>query len=100
MSWVEIIKVQTADRQAAVDCTDYLETLKRERSAATGPEVRVYNNAAFLGQHMISLKWHSPLPEMPSSEVSRVLVHKLKKFGLVDHSIWVDSGNGAPNRKS
>lgn len=91
MSWIEIIKVQTAGRQTAEGCRSYLETLKQENPSDAGAEIRIYTHAVFSQQHMIRLKWHSEHPEMPSSKVSGVLIHELKQFGLVDHSIWTHS---------
>jgi hypothetical protein len=91
MSWIEMIKVQTAGRQAAEGCRNYLKALKYESMDDHGSEIRIYTHAAFPELQMIRLKWHSAHPEMPFSKISGVIIHELKQFGLVDHSIWVHS---------
>lgn len=93
MSWIEIIKVQTAGRQAAEGCRNYLKALEQESDGDHGAEIRIYTHAAFSEQHMVWLKWNSAHPEMPLSKVSGVLIHELKQFGLVDHSSWIDSSS-------
>lgn len=88
MSWIEIIKVQTAERQAAEACWNFLNAFEHESAEYISAEISIYSHAAFSLHQLIHLHWHSEHPVMPSSKVSEMLIHELKQFGLVDHSIW------------
>lgn len=93
MSWVEIIKVQTVDSRIAEACLNYLKDLEQEITMKYDVTFKLYSHAAFSEQHMVWLEWNSAHPAIPLSKVSEVLVHKLKQFGLVNHSTWVDAVN-------
>jgi hypothetical protein len=88
MSWIEIIKVQTASKTAAEECSRYMCTLYAQKNTHEEPEISIYSSGSYPALYMIILAWPSGLPESPVSTLSDVLIQELGNFGLVDHSKW------------
>lgn len=88
MQWMEIIKVQTAGREAREHCRDSLAAFKGIHSVPDLVEIRHLDNATIDGWHILLLDWDSAYPELPGSRVGQTLIDELKRFGMVDHSVW------------
>ena len=89
MNWMEIIKVQTAGCEASKKCRDYLEQYKPGRDGSGPTAIKRYDNATIAGWHAIVLTWTTDSPKLPGSGMARALIHELKQFGMVDHSVWI-----------
>jgi|GEM_PF-3453296 len=88
MTWTEIIKVQTNDRQVSQACLDYLAEFRREKTLVGRCRIQLYVDAGFSSQVMVRVVWDSLCPSGLTSHLAEVLIHELKAFGLVDHSSW------------
>jgi hypothetical protein len=88
MSWIEIIKVQTASKAAAEECRKYMCTLHAQKNTHEEPAISIYSSGSYPAPYMIILAWPSGLPESLVSTPSDVLISELGNFGLVDHSKW------------
>jgi len=88
MKWVEIIKLRSAGK-------DY-EPLKAFLSAIAENgqrgliETRIYRHAAWETDWALHLGWESKGPEKNGSALGLRLSQALEKFGLVDHSVWIE----------
>ena len=88
MSWLEIIKVQTAGSQAASACRDYLAQIGPPQEAQGSTEILQYHNATIDGCFMLALRWTTGRIPAQGSGLAHSIIRELKRFGLVDHSVW------------
>lgn len=90
MKWIEIIKLQVADSDR--------ESVKHELSKLISKidhkgglcDVKTYHNALVNSDFSITLYWKSGKVEQQGSATGLSLIHMLKAFGLISHSVWVE----------
>jgi hypothetical protein len=90
LKWLEFIRVQTAEapRDAAA-----LALLSLAKDIAQTPglsKADVYAHASVNGDFAISLLWDSDQPQPMGSVIGLNIKDTLKKYGLVDHSVWIE----------
>ena len=86
---MEMIKVQTAGSEAYKACEDYLTRFEAEQDPSGPAEIRRYHNAAVECCYAIVLKWPLDHPEVQGSNLAQHLIHDLRHFGMVNHSVWI-----------
>ena len=86
MIWMEFIKVQTARTNVA----DMLKSFVMECKKCHGLlDAKVFNNT-LVDDCSLCLLWKTEQLEPQGSSVGLHLSNTLKKYGLVDHSVWVE----------
>jgi len=86
MIWMEFIKVQTARSNVAA----MLKNFALECKQYTGLlDARVFVHA-MVEDCSLCLIWKTDKAELPGSSLGLHLSNTLKKYGLVDHSVWVE----------
>jgi len=89
MKWIEVIKISVAEnRRAALEnqIESELKKLNREESSET---VKLYHNLLD-GDLSIHLCWNNGGATPRGSNAGLCLVHLLREFGLISHSVWVE----------
>ncbi len=88
MRWMEVIKVRTLERTEKV--RKHLVTAGRSFTGIQGlVNADVYTGLTNPTDIAIYLLWENDWKPMQGSEVALRIIEELKKFGLVDHSIWI-----------
>ena len=90
MIWMEFIKVQTATTRSKVSALlqNFVDECKKCHGLL---EARVFSNSK-VGDCSLCLLWKTDRPEPQGSSIGLHLSNSLKKYGLVDHSVWVETG--------
>jgi hypothetical protein len=86
MIWMEFIKVQTARSNVAVMLQNFVSECKKCKGLL---DAKVFNNA-LVDDCSLCLLWKTKQHEPQGSSVGLHLSNTLKKYGLVDHSVWVE----------
>ena len=94
MRWMETIKVQSAAGKKQITEN---ELLVLSREIQKNPErqgllkIMVSNHALVPGLFAMRLFWDTDNPQPRGSLLGVNLSQNLKTYGIVDHSIWVES---------
>ncbi len=86
MRWMEFIKVQTVKKNIAAKLLNLVHECKTCQGLL---EAKVFNNAS-VDDLSLCLHWKTDVPDRHGSPLGLHLSHTLKKYGLVDHSVWVE----------
>jgi len=91
MKWMEVIELRTAEKNPAfVEQT--LTTLIVELGEAGNMEdIKIYRDALLENDACIHVHWASGRAEPQGSTAGLCMVHILKEFGLVSHSVWIEA---------
>ncbi|NNK93088.1 MAG: hypothetical protein HKP41_01930 [Desulfobacterales bacterium] len=84
---MEVIKIQTARSNIAAKLLDFITECKKCNGML---EARVFRQAK-VGDFSLCLLWSTDQPELQGSSVGLHLSNILKKDGLVNHSVWVET---------
>ncbi len=88
MKWMEVIRVRTLERTENV--REHFVTVGRTFAGIEGwVSADIYTGLTHPTDVVIHLLWENDWKPPQSSEVALRIVEELKKFGLVDHSIWI-----------
>jgi len=87
MEWMEMIKVQTTQRNVAEELMIFVEEYKTCEGLL---ETKVFNHAT-VDDCSIWLFWNTDHTESQGSGVALSLCTALKKYGLIDHTVWVET---------
>ncbi len=86
MKWMEFIKVQTAQPNVAAELTNFVAECRNCHGLL---ETKIFDHMT-VDDCSIYLRWNTDQPESQGSTIGLSLCNVLKKYGLVDHSIWVE----------
>ncbi len=89
MKWMEIIKVQVFGDRASRSCKSFLNEFIYTEKVKGLSSIRYYENGIIDGVHAITLNWSTDDLPASHSDLANTLIHGLKQFGLVDHTIWI-----------
>ena len=94
MRWMETIKVQSGPDKTEIT-EKGLIFLAREINENTDPqklpEAAVLRHTLVPGFFALNLSWNTDEPRVGGTALGLGLAQSLKVFGLVDHSVWVES---------
>ncbi len=90
MKWMEVIKLRTAENNL-----EFMEPLLRKLMVENGntggmEEIKMYRNALLDHDACIHIHWASQRAEPQGSATGLCMVHILKDFGMVSHSVWLE----------
>jgi hypothetical protein len=94
MKWLEMIKVQVSSGQEITAQNELMSLVSgiQQNPDYPGPlEFVMYRHAVVPGYFVIHLLWDSPHPQTRGSVAGLSLAQTLKAFGLVDHSVWMET---------
>lgn len=86
MIWMEFIKVQTARSNVAAMLQKFVLECRKCKGLL---DAKVFVHA-MVEDCSLCLLWETSQPELQGSSVGLHLSNTLKKYGLVDHSVWVE----------
>lgn len=86
MIWMEFIKVQASHSKVAPMLQNFVVDCKKCSGLL---DAKVFVHAMFK-DCSLCLLWKTARPEPLGSRVGLHLTDTLKKYGLVDHSVWVE----------
>ena len=90
MLWTEIIRLKTADPEAAGLNNLLVEAMRHTAKEPGLIEARVYNNARYANELALSLTWDIDSREYKGSRAGLCISQTLGTFGLVEHSVWME----------
>ncbi len=86
MIWMEFIKVQTVRANVAAKLKDFVLECKQCKGLL---DAKVFVHA-MVADCSLCLLWQTEKAEPQGSSLGLHLSSILKKYGLVDHSVWVE----------
>jgi len=94
MKWVEIIKLRVAENTRESLLRRLTEHLADMNHAGGLTEIRLFHNAVVNSDLSIHLYWETAQIERQGSTPGLCLIHVFKAYGLISHSIWIESAGG------
>ncbi len=93
MELIEIIRLRTQpDVEESV--IEWLKGLTRNIKDTPGlNEAKVYSHAAVPGDVSFHIRWSMPEGTSSESEIGLMVAEALKKYGILDHTVWLMHGN-------
>ena len=87
--WIETLRLTSS--LTAKEHSDVNRFIDSELGDETSGSPRVMSlaNASIPGDRMIILRWEKGEPQLSGSNPALRLVRGLKRYGLVDHAVWV-----------
>ena len=96
MRWMETIRMQSStgmEQIAEGELTALACDIQSDPDCQGFQEMTVWKHAAVPGFFALRLFWDNDNPRPGGSLVGMSLARSLKAFGLVDHSVWIETGN-------
>jgi hypothetical protein len=87
MRWLEIIFIRTG-RVSEGRIDPVIEKMTKVYEVPHLVEAACYSHAMIPGDYAVILSWDIYQPNL-GSDLALGLMQELKRFGLVDHSLWV-----------
>lgn len=94
VKWLEMIRVQTSSGQAITTENEFIALVSDIQKNPDYPglvEFTIYCHASVPSYFSIHLSWNSTYPQIRGSVAGLTLAQTLKTFGLVDHSVWMET---------
>jgi hypothetical protein len=89
MKWLEVIKLRSAGKSSRLLEELLLSINKFSQSGLV--EIKTYRHAALESDLSLHLHWESEQAEENGSALGIRLAQAFKEFGLIDHSVWIQS---------
>lgn len=86
MDLIEIVRIRSMDGR---EKRMVLEAL-RNPDDAMGAEIKIFRNAIVASDLGIHLCWKGSHRDPTKSPLGLQLAHAFKRFGLINHSVWVE----------
>jgi hypothetical protein len=94
VKWLEMIKVQASSGQAITTESEIMSLISDIQKNPDYPglmEFTIYCHVSVPGFFSVHLSWDSQYPQIRGSVAGLNLAQTLKTFGLVDHSVWMET---------
>lgn len=93
MEWIEIIRLRTQpDVEPLV--VKWLKDLVHSIGGTPGlNEARIYTHSAVPGDVSLHILWNTAQNIHAESEIGLMAAETLKKYGILDHTVWLRKGN-------
>ncbi len=98
MGWMEIIRFCAAGNQTMGGSTEFSDLISDVLNMNAQADVTVYANSLLQGDLCIQIFWDKEAAANQGSRVGVSLAQALKRFGLVDHSVWIRIENEKGSR--
>jgi hypothetical protein len=90
MKWLEFIRVQVGGTPQETIASKILSFTKELKYRPGLTAAEVYVHALVNGDFAIFFLWKTEQHQPMGSSIALTLKEELKKYGLVDHSIWLE----------
>jgi hypothetical protein len=90
MKWMEVIKLRIAGGNPELVEQRIVKLIKEVITNGSMKGIKLYRHAVVDNDLSIHLYWESEKAEPQGSANGLCLVHVLKEFGLISHSVWVE----------
>ncbi len=87
MQWTELIRLRMTEIPNKAD--DGLAQITCPLSAPGLVRSILHRHASIVGDFTFALHWDTEEPQARGSDLAQSLRQRLKKLGLVDHSVWI-----------
>lgn len=95
MKWLEIIELRSADSNRAVLESQLQNLINKVNKESKHKSIKVYSHTTVETDFSIHLLHDSKEADIGGSPLGLHLASALKKFGLVNHSVWVERPNSS-----
>jgi hypothetical protein len=103
MRWMETIRVQSAtskEHSTEHELTVLAREVQKNPDRQGLRDATVSSHASVHGCFALRLFWDTDDPQPRGSLLGMSLAQSLKTFGLVDHSVWIETGNKEGGRNN
>jgi hypothetical protein len=90
MQWMEVIKLRMAEKDPESVEKKILKLIRDIGNSRDMKDIKLYHNALLGTDLSINLHWETGNAEPQGSATGLCLVHVLKEYGLISHSVWVE----------
>lgn len=90
MKWMEVIRLRIAENTPQLVEQEIMKLIMEVGYNSSMKDIKLYRHAAVANDLNINLHWESGGAEPQGSATGLCLVHVLKEYGLVSHSVWVE----------
>jgi hypothetical protein len=92
MNWLEIIELRTMDSNRHHSGSNLKKIIEEIHDTADKHPLKIYTRHAVEGDLSIHILHSSGEIDRTGSPFGIQLVSTLKEFGLVNHSVWIETG--------
>ncbi len=97
MRRLELIKVRTVGVQEKLMVSEFLDTVICDLDTPDLIDASIFFHEAIPGDLSVVLLWGAASSEASGNESGLFLVQELSRFGMVDHSVWLEKDKTAGN---
>lgn len=90
MKWLEVIRLRIAENSPELVEQEIVKLITEVGYNGNMKDVKLYRHAVVDNDLNVNLHWESGSAEPQGSATGLCLVHVLKAYGLVSHSVWVE----------
>jgi hypothetical protein len=90
MKWMEVIRLRIAEKSPELVEQEIVKLITEVGYSGSMKDIKLYRHAAVDNDLNVNLHWESGSAEPQGSATGLCLVHVLKVYGLVSHSVWVE----------
>lgn len=90
MKWMEVIRLRIAENTPHLVEQKIMKLITEVGYNGNIKDIKLYRHAAVANDLNVNLHWESGNVEPQGSTTGLCLVHVLKDYGLVSHSVWVE----------
>jgi len=88
--WMETLRLTSSLTARELSDLNLLTQKEDGTDVSASPESMFFTNPSIPGDLMIIVRWEGGQPEPSGSHLGLRLVRELKRYGLVDHGVWVE----------
>lgn len=90
MRWMEVIKLCIAEKNPELVEEKIEKLIKDLGNNGSMKNIKLYHNAVVDNDVSVHLLWETGNAEPQGSATGLCLVHVLREYGLISHSVWVE----------
>jgi hypothetical protein len=90
MQWMEVVKLRIAEKNPESVEKEVVKLIKELGNNGSMKDIKLYRNALVDNDLSVHLLWETDNAEPQGSATGLCLVHVLKEYGLISHSVWVE----------
>jgi hypothetical protein len=94
MDWIEIITLRSLENLHGSLIPELLKPMANGDENNDLIDMKIYRNAWINTDLSIHLHWRLTKAEPRETPMGLALMQSIQKFGLVNHSVWVEEKNG------
>jgi hypothetical protein len=90
MQWMEEIKLRIAEKNPELVEGEIEKLITDLGNNGSMKDIKLYHNAVVDNDMSVHLHWETGNAEPQGSATGLCLVHVLREYGLISHSVWVE----------